>query len=191
MSCIAVSGPVQCNQGDNGESRLQKWWQLARLVELKVNFLLNVLTKSCYLYVRFQYHEEITPIIFQQCFGHAHKSEMRLYSFSKIIFNSSIVIFYNHLVMSSPSSAVLNGRFEVTDTETNKSGVLQVCMDGISLFLDKTKVGICLSLHLNSLLYYVCWLLCVVIGTWKLNYQDDRTISKEIICNSILQAACK
>ena len=43
--------------------------------------------------------------------------------------------------MSSASNAIVNGRFEVQDTETNKSGVLQVCMDGISLFLDKTKVN--------------------------------------------------
>jgi len=33
----------------------------------------------------------------------------------------------------------LGGEFPVTDTETNKSGVLQVCMDGIGLLLDKTK----------------------------------------------------
>lgn len=37
----------------------------------------------------------------------------------------------------------LGGEFPVLDTESNKSGVLQVCMDGIGLLLDKTKVSTC------------------------------------------------
>lgn len=42
----------------------------------------------------------------------------------------------------------------MTDTETNKSGVLQVCMDGIGLLLDKTKVG---ESTASELLYiYTC-----------------------------------
>ncbi|XP_067943986.1 MAP kinase-activating death domain protein-like [Watersipora subatra] len=51
----------------------------------------------------------------------------------------------NMPVNSNASSSIVSGRFEVEDPESNKPGVLQVCMDGISLFLDKTKFFVHIS----------------------------------------------
>jgi len=64
-----------------------------------------------------------------------------------------VSLFPVFMYLCRDAGADLSVEFPVRDLETDKSGVLQVCMDGISLLLDKTKVRFtCLALRM----LYVC-----------------------------------